>query len=398
MIPTLLIISLAACGMTGGQAFQSPSSISLDAADVSSTATAAAGTPAATPAPATTDTLVPQPPPQADAAASTPQGFTFTVGGHFKPQAIFDFNPAGNTDFWDPRTIPVDGSTGQNFRVHARDTRLSLDVRGPAQGRDLRLFVETDFAEGTGYTLRLRHAYGSWGPLLAGQTWSTFMDELVIPNTIDLEPPMTFPFLRVAQMRLAHSLGAKGAWAVAIEDPTHKIDIPPGLDGKEEHPAPDVTGRLRWTGSAWHAQLSGFAGMVRFRPTSGSTQQRAIWGLALGGKTAFGGRTALGPRDALSAQVTAGRGVGRFRGGTVAAFDDAGVLRTVGAVGVLASYDHAWSDRFTSNASYGWVTGDTSGRRTTDATRSGVYATANLLWWFLPGRAWFGGEYLFGWR
>jgi hypothetical protein len=90
--------------------------------------------------------------------------------------------------------------------------------------------------------------------------------------------------------------------------------------------------------------------------------------------------------------------VGRFRGGTVASFDDAGVLHPIGAVGVLASYDHVWSDRFTSNASYGWVTGDTSGRRTTDVTHSGVYATANLLWWFLPGRAWVGGEYLYGWR
>ena len=227
--------------------------------------------------------------------------FTFKVGGYFKPQMNFDFSPAGNPDLWDPRTIPVDGSTGQNFRVHARDTRLSLEVRGPVQGREVRMFVETDFAEGTGYTLRLRHAYGTWGPLLAGQTWSTYMDELVIPRTIDLEPPASFPFLRVAQFRLTKPLSGGGTWSVAIEDPAHKIDIPPTLSGQEEHAMPDVTGRLRWVRTKWHTQLSGFAGMVGFRATSGSAQRHAIWGLALGGKTA------LGAKDAVSGQVTTGK-------------------------------------------------------------------------------------------
>jgi hypothetical protein len=317
---------------------------------------------------------------------------TFTIGGYFKPQANFDFNPAGNTDFWDPRTIPVDGSTGQNFRIHARDTRLSLDVRGPVEAHELRLFVETDFAEGSGYTLRVRHAYGSWGPVLAGQTWSTFVDELIIPKTIDLEPPMTFPFLRVAQLRLTTNLNSRATWAIAIEDPSHTLDIPPDLNGKEEHPMPDITGRLRWSEKTWHTQVSGFVGMVRFRPDSGGSQQRGLWGVALSGQTS------LGASDTISGQVTVGDGVGRFRGGTVAAFDDTSTLRPVAAVGVVASYDHAWSVRFTSNASYGWATVDTDGQRTADPTRSGTYATMNLLWWFLPARAWFGGEYLFGRR
>ena len=329
---------------------------------------------------------------QVAAGATEPAPFAFKVGGYFKPQMNFDFSPAGNPDLWDPRTIPVDGSTGQNFRVHARDTRLSLDVRGSVHERELRMFVETDFAEGTGYALRVRHAYGTWGPLLAGQTWSTYMDELVIPRTIDLEPPASFPFLRVAQFRLTRPLSAGGTWAIAIEDPAHRIDIPPTLSGKEEHAVPDVTGRLRWTRATWHTQFSGFVGMVGFRATSGDAQRHPIWGLA------FGGKTELGARDVVSGQVTTGSGVGRFRNGFVASFDDADTLRPIGAVGVIAAYDHNWSARFTSTASYGWATVDTSGQRTADPTRAATYATANLLWWFLPDRAWFGGEYLFGHR
>jgi hypothetical protein len=182
----------------------------------------------------------------------------------------------------------VDGSTGQNFRLHARDTRLSLDVRGSVDAHELRLFVETDFAEGAGYGLRVRHAYGSWGPVLAGQTWSTFMDELIIPKTIDLEPPMTFPFFRVAQMRLTQDLNSRATWAIAIEDASHKLDIPAGLSGREEHPMPDVTGRLRWTEKTWHTQVSGFVGMVTFRPESGSSQQRALWGRGRPGPAGVG--------------------------------------------------------------------------------------------------------------
>lgn len=34
-------------------------------------------------------------------------------------------------------------------------------------------------------TIRLRHAYGSWGPILGGQTHSLFMDIDLFPNIID---------------------------------------------------------------------------------------------------------------------------------------------------------------------------------------------------------------------
>ena len=54
------------------------------------------------------------------------------------------------------------------------------------------MYIETDFY-GSGSVLRLRHAYGSYGGLLAGQTWSTFVDDDNFPNTIDFESPMAFP-------------------------------------------------------------------------------------------------------------------------------------------------------------------------------------------------------------
>ena len=153
----------------------------------------------------------PAPPPTPDAKPDgfTIGGFTFKVGGRIKLDIIRDFDPIGSEDSFDPRTIPVDGSEGGNSQLHARETRLFLDMRGPVEGKELRMYVETDFY-GSSNVLRLRQAYGSYGGLLAGQTWSTFVDDNNFPNTIDFESPMAFPSIRQAQLRWTQKLGANG--------------------------------------------------------------------------------------------------------------------------------------------------------------------------------------------
>ena len=118
--------------------------------------------------------------------------FTFKPGGRIKLDVIRDLDPIGSEDSFDPRTIPTDGSEGTNSQVHARETRLTLDMRGPVEGSELRMYVETDFY-GSGNVLRLRQAFGSYKGLMAGQAWSTFVDDANFPNTIDFESPMAFP-------------------------------------------------------------------------------------------------------------------------------------------------------------------------------------------------------------
>ena len=132
-------------------------------------------------------------------------GFTFKPGGRVKLDVIRDFKPIGSEDSFDPRTIPLDGSEGTNSNVHAKETRLNLDIRGMVEQKELRMFIETDFY-GTSSVLRLRHAYGSFGGLLAGQTWSTFVDEDNMPRTIDFEAPMAFASIRQAQVRWTQKL------------------------------------------------------------------------------------------------------------------------------------------------------------------------------------------------
>src|SRR5688500_12445200 len=56
--------------------------------------------------------------------------FVFKPGGRVKLDVIRDFKPIGSEDSFDTRTIPVDGSRGTNSNVHAKETRLNLDIRG----------------------------------------------------------------------------------------------------------------------------------------------------------------------------------------------------------------------------------------------------------------------------
>ena len=314
-----------------------------------------------------------------------------TLGGYLKLDLIHDFDANGSPDTFDPRSIPVDGSKGTNTRIHARESRLSLGIKGPAEGRDLRLFVEGDFY-GSGNAFRLRHAYAQYGVLLAGQTWTTVMDADNIPPTIDFETPLAAPFVRQGLLRITSGLSKRSDLAFAVEESDPEVLIPPGVQGTTEKPWPDFTTRFRFTGSRGHVQLSGFVGRTRFRAATGSTSDVTIGGVLVST------RLSLFDRDTTYLQVAYGPGVGRYRGAASAALDAAGRLRTVDVVGVTAGYLHYWSPRWSSNVvvSPAWVTSELGDPATSNDSFN--YVAVNLLYWLIDRRAWVGGEYLYGRR
>ena len=239
-----------------------------------------------------TDAPKAEPPaePQAQGTSSTLDGFkvggfTFKPGGRIKLDIIRDFNAITSEDSFDTRTIAVDGSEGSNSQPPCEGDAPVLDIRGPVEGKELKMYIETDFY-GSSSVLRLRQAYGSYGGLLAGQTWSTFVDESNFPNTIDFEVADGLPSIRQAQLRWTSKLGAKGSWSVAVEDnkssdPDHPREIP----GKAEYPMPDLVTNFRYEASRWHAQASFFLGEARFRPKEGNTDDVTLWGGLLSAKT-----------------------------------------------------------------------------------------------------------------
>ena len=216
---------------------------------------------------------------------------------------------------------PSTAARATNSNLHAKETRLFLDVRGPVEGKELRMYVETDFY-GSSSVLRLRQAYGSYGGLLAGQTWSTFVDDNNFPNTIDFESPMAFPSIRQAQLRWTQKLSAKVSWSAAVEDNKSTITPPAAIPGKAEYPMPDLVTRirLRRVRAATPSPPAFSAGRASVQ-TTGEPDDVTLWGMLLSGRIKTVGK------DYAYAQFTFGDGVGRYRGGVTAVPDTNGELQ-----------------------------------------------------------------------
>ncbi len=316
--------------------------------------------------------------------------FNFKPGGRIKLDIIKDYDAITSEDSFDPRTIVVPSEDGGNSRVHARETRLFLDIRGPigAEGKELQMYVEGDFY-GSGSVFRLRHAYGSYGGLLAGQTWTNFLDPDNFPNTIDFESPMAFPSFRQAQVRFTAKLNDKSSWSVSVEDNNSSIEKP-SVPGKAEYPNPDLTTRIRFGGSRGHAVASVFLGKGRYRPTEGDPDNVTLWGALLSGRLKTVGS------DYVYGQFTFGDGVGRYRGGVTAVPDETGQLRAVGLTAIMGGYEHYWSSRATSNVVYSVTQVEDHDYYAASFNKQLDYAAFNFIYWFLPNRAWAGIEYLYG--
>ena len=72
-------------------------------------------------------------------------------------------------------------------------------------------------------------------------------------------------------------------------------------------------------------------------------------------------------------------------------------LEAVRVAGLLASYQHQWSEEYSSTLAYSVGEGDLPSGAAPDANEELTYLAANLIWQFCD-RAWVGIEYLHGTR
>ncbi len=309
-------------------------------------------------------------------------------GGYIKLDAIHDFKPIGSPDFFNVTTIPVDGSTGSSTHYNVKETRLILDVRSEAPIGDVRGYLETDFY-GTNGAFRIRRAFVDIDDhLMAGQEWTTFMDEDIIPPTLDYEKPGAYAFLRIGLIRYHTNLADNMMIAIGVEEPTASAT---GGDGRFSSSIPIVAARARLHGAWGHLQLSGAVGTLDYHPTSGGSQTGT---LAAGN---LSGIVRLGGSDKVFFQVIGGPGVAHFRSATAGVVDDANTLHMIGGYGATVGMLHSWSTAFSSTfvANYGE---DNIDQYTSDPLTDRVlYAAVNLLWNY-ANNSFCGIEYLYGER
>ena len=313
-----------------------------------------------------------------------------TVGGYVKFDLIQDFNPINSKSFFDVSQIPTDGSKGTNTHLQANETRVFLDFRTNVGKHELKAYVEGDFY-GTSGAFRLRHAYVDIGDkILAGQYWSNFMDENVIPPTLDFEKPAAYAFARHGILRFKQKTGKNSYFAIALEEPFINVQEP-AQPGKAESFMPDLTGRYRYTGHWGHIQLSAFGGLLRFRPESGSTNNVGIYGANLSGQLKFL------THDFFIFQLLAGEGVSRYRNGKFAAPDASDDLSPIPSFGVMGGVKHAWNSKWSSLVVFNYGTEDNTVAQPASDLTTVYYGAVNLIWQFHKN-AFTGIEYLHGSR
>ncbi len=333
-----------------------------------------------------------------------PEGTTFTIGGYVKADFIYDVDEALG-DLFLPSNISVGGGDEDRFRAHARQTRLFFKTETETEGGPLRTHVEIDFFGTGGNELfsnsvgpRLRHAYGEWGGLLAGQTWSNFMPIESYPATVDFQGPAGLPFIRQTQLRYTFPVGESFSVSASLENSEFSgrtatgtisesttTGIRAGLDG-----LPDFTLAGEWSGDSAFVKLAGLA--RELNAPGGGGESEFGWGVSLSGNAG------LWPGGKVLGSVTYGDGVGRYiiNGFAQDAFVSAdGSLETIAALGANLGVRQNLMPTLTAGLNGGYYRVEDTFSATDTEEITTVHAS---LFWNPQDQVTLGGEVIWGER
>ncbi len=346
-------------------------------------------------------------------AQNPPSKPTIEVYGFAQVDWIQDFRRMPGD--WDatlrPTKIPtVKGSLGSDGQTifSARQSRLGVKGSFPAGPQALSAKIEFDFfGRGTGQpdsagqnTLRLRRAYGEWGPVLGGLTDSLFMDDDYWPNIIDYWGPNGMVFYRNVQIRYTFRTGPQ-SFAVALERPGSDLQAYTDaagnpLDIASDNKLPDLSARYRMTGKWGYLQLSGIARRLGWERKDLGTRGSVFgWGL-----NASSTIRVIPDKLNLLVAVAGGAGVENYWNDAtpdVAAKTTAGGGAAVKLIGISAYADVIWTKLLTSAIGYSTVRLDTTDGQPADAFKTGDYASVNVLV-HPAGNVLVGPEFLWGRR
>jgi len=347
------------------------------------------------------------PPVQYSPALNKPRDHNLELYGFIQLDAIQDFNRVNPN--WDatlrPSRIPTTkgqfGSDGQSV-FSVRQSRLGAKATGTLAGKPYEAKFEFDLY-GVGVdegqtTMRVRHAYASWGPFLAGQTNTLFMDGDIFPNVVDYWGPAGMVFVRNPQLRW--TFWNKNGWkaAVAFEHATNDIDtgnlrlIDESLASsiRNDEKVPDLTAQVRYSGDWGHVQLAAILRRVGYDTidtvNSEPKGHQTGWGVDLTGS--FKASLATFKLGAVY-----GRGIATYMndggmdlGPNVTVIPRPGTLvlvpsaEAVKLFGMMAYVDLNWSKQWTSSLGYSFDQVDNTNFQDTSAFHRGQYASVNLLW------------------
>lgn len=323
-------------------------------------------------------------------------------GGYVKLDANYSSIGMGGDKLGDQHLvaaqIPVGGNRlGQNSKTtfHAKESRFWLKSFTPSSWGDINTFLEFDLLgapEVSNYTPRLRHAYGSIGNFLAGQTWTTFLNVAAIGDTLDSAGSVgALVYLRQPQVRWTQPFSFAGTpmeFQAALETPKSRLWADPlsgetakdayGFINPNDERYPDFIARLNYTPDWGTLSLAGMGRQIRYTKQA-TLQQQEAWG----GAVSLAGKLNTFGMDNLRFMFNYGNAIGRYA--TFNAFGDAvmdatGRLQPVKVYGGTLAYQHWWDKTWRSTLAYGFVSSDQPVFVGGETTRQAQSVHANLLW------------------
>lgn len=218
--------------------------------------------------------------------------------------------------------------------------------------------------------------------IVVGKTYSTFMDEGMLPTTLDYNGPGGVTFVRQLQARVAFPFGEGWSIQGAVEDPQADLAGGGALVGvASDARRPDLAARVRREGGFGHVQLAGLSRSIDVTATSPfGSRERHVSG---SGVSVSGSIAAFGD-DTILWQTVTGKGIGRYFNDPISAtgvgLASDGSLETLRTSGATLYYRRMWTPDWMTvdGASTLRIDADGALRRPEELERI-VYASANLV-------------------
>lgn len=320
---------------------------------------------------------------------------------------ISDSQNANSPGQFDTSAIPVRGQSnyggGPRTDISMRQSQIAIQAYSYITDDDP-IFISYEnnfFNSGSDiFGFNLVNFYGSWKGLLVGYQYTAFLDQSILPSTLDWEGPnslavnynpqirYTWPFAKVDKLGTFSLIGS-----IEAAEPSITGTIAQSGFGR----TPDGVLAFRLEGDSWHAQVGGLGRSLSAQTPTGM-QDDFGWGIAgSAGANVF-------KNDQIMVWGNAGRGIATYIQDTYAQGLDAvvnndGVLETLPIYSAGIGYTHQWSKAFSSTLTYGYVHVEDTGYALMNpfTMQTTQYASANLLWQINPALS-TGVEYLFGYK